>query len=51
MDHFWTCSLNKEDDLKMQLNKDFSCGGLELENPRFLGGGEAGHGAPSEWDA
>jgi len=26
----------------MQLNKDFSCGGLELENPRFLGGGVQG---------
>ncbi|CAL1163219.1 unnamed protein product [Cladocopium goreaui] len=31
-----------EDDLKMQLNKDFSCGGLDLENPRFLGGGVQG---------
>eukprot|EP00435_Cladocopium_sp_Y103_P021743 s2743_g5.t1 len=31
-----------EDDLKMMLNKDFSCGGLELTNPRFLGGGVQG---------
>jgi len=30
-----------EDDLKM-LNKDFSCGGLDLQNPRFLGGGVQG---------
>lgn len=29
---------SQEDDLKM-LNKDFSCGGLDLQNPRFLGGG------------